>query len=215
MKLNLLSASILISAVTAATTLPLDSHAAEDENNNSVLQPVSAFADIEDQEARSTAMFKEMGKVIQHPRCMNCHPVDNHPRQGMEMKLHQPPVSRGPANLGMAGMECNTCHSNENIEVVGQTEDIKSIPGNPVWHLAPVEMAWVGKSLGEICKQIKDKKRNGGKTMDELIHHMAEDELVGWGWNPGKGREPVPGTQKAFGQLFKAWVDNGAHCPAS
>lgn len=39
----------------------------------------------------------------------------------------------------------------------------------------------VGKSLGEICEQIKDPKRNGGKSMDELVHHMAEDLLVGWG----------------------------------
>ena len=47
------------------------------------------------------------------------------------------------------------------------------------------------------------------------MHHMAEDSLVGWGWNPGVGREPAPGTQKEFGALFKAWVDTGAVCPAS
>ena len=46
-------------------------------------------------------------------------------------------------------------------------------------------MAWVGKSLGEICEQIKDPERNGGKSMEELVHHMAEDSLVGWGWHPG------------------------------
>jgi hypothetical protein len=76
-------------------------------------------------------------------------------------------------------------------------------------------MAWVGKSLGEICEQIKDPKRNGGKTMDELIHHMAEDSLVGWGWHPGAGRIPAPGTQAEFGALIKAWVDTGAACPAT
>ena len=71
---------------------------------------------------------------------------------------------------------------------------LKSIPGNPAWHLAPIEMAWEGKSLGHICEQIKDPERNGGKTMDEIVEHMAHDSLVGWGWNPGAGREPVPGT---------------------
>jgi hypothetical protein len=76
-------------------------------------------------------------------------------------------------------------------------------------------LAWVGKSLGEICVQIKDKERNGGMSMEELIHHMAEDDLVGWGWNPGAGRQPAPGTQKEFGAVIKAWVDNGAACPAS
>jgi hypothetical protein len=43
---------------------------------------------------------------------------------------------------------------------------------------------------------------------------MAEDSLVGWGWNPGTGREPAPGTQKEFGALAKAWVESGAACPS-
>jgi hypothetical protein len=76
-------------------------------------------------------------------------------------------------------------------------------------------MAWMGKSLGEICEQIKDPKRNGGKSMDEIVLHMAEDTLVGWGWSPGAGREPAPGTQKEFGELIKAWADAGATCPKS
>ncbi len=49
--------------------------------------------------------------------------------------------------------------------------------------------------------------------MAEIHHHMAEDALVGWGWDPGPGRESVPGTQKAFGELIKAWIDTGARCP--
>ena len=53
-------------------------------------------------------------------------------------------------------MMCNTCHGPANVEIVGQAETLKSIPGNPDWHLAPIEMAWEGKSLGEICEQIKD-----------------------------------------------------------
>ncbi|HEU4534897.1 MAG TPA: hypothetical protein VFS00_12295 [Polyangiaceae bacterium] len=42
---------------------------------------------------------------------------------------------------------------------------------------------------------------------------MAEDVLVGWGWAPGPGRQPVPGTQRAFGELIRAWIDAGAACP--
>jgi hypothetical protein len=74
-------------------------------------------------------------------------------------------------------------------------------------------MAWIGRSLGQICEQIKDPKRNGGKTLAEIHHHMAEDVLVSWGWDPGPGLPPVPGTQKAFGELIKAWIDTGARCP--
>jgi hypothetical protein len=49
--------------------------------------------------------------------------------------------------------------------------------------------------------------------MAELHHHMAEDHLVGWGWNPGAGRVPAPGTQAQFGELIQAWIDTGAKCP--
>lgn len=178
------------------------------------LRPVSAFDGIADEAERSVAIFEETGKVLQNPRCVNCHPVGNSPLQGMEMVTHQPPVVRGDANFGAPAMTCNTCHGPENARVVAQTEDVRSIPGNPNWHLAPVEMAWEGKSLAEICVQIKDPERNGGKTLAELVEHMAEDDLVGWGWAPGEGREPVPGTQEQFGALYQAWADTGAHCPA-
>ena len=50
-------------------------------------------------------------------------------------------------------------------------------------------------------------------TMDKFIKHNAEDPLVGWGWNPGAGRTPVPGTQKEFGELIARWVASGAQCP--
>ena len=183
--------------------------------NADELKTVDDFAEIKDDKSRSVALFEEVGKVLQYPRCLNCHPVGNQPLQGEEMVLHNPPVKRGPGNFGVAGMECNTCHQAMNVEVTGQSEDVKSIPGHPKWHLAPPEMAWVGKSLGEICRQLKDKERNGNKTMPEMIHHMAEDTLVGWGWEPGEGREPAPGTQAGFGELFKAWVDSGAHCPTA
>jgi hypothetical protein len=33
------------------------------------------------------------------------------------------------------------------------------------------------------------------------------------GWEPGPGRDPVPGTQEALGELIRAWIDSGAECP--
>lgn len=49
----------------------------------------------------------------------------------------------------------------------------------------------------------------------ELLHeHVANDDLVAWGWHPGLGRDPVPGTQQqALGELIRAWIDSGAECP--
>ena len=179
------------------------------------LRSAESFKSIADEQARSVALFEEAGKVIQHPRCVNCHPTTDRPLQGMNMHLHQPPVFRGDGGMGLMGMQCNTCHGADNIKVVGQSDTLQSIPGNPAWHLAPIEMAWVGKSLGDICQQLKDPQRNGGRDLSKIVEHMAHDSLVGWGWNPGDGREPAPGTQAEFGDLIKAWVDTGAACPAS
>ena len=177
------------------------------------LKDPASFDAIADKAARSVALFEEAGKVIQHPRCVNCHPDGETPLQGMTMRPHEPPVQRGEGNVGMPGMMCGTCHGAENVDVVGQSETLKSIPGHPQWHVAPIEMAWAGKSLGAICEQIKDPQRNGGKTLDALVEHMAEDSLVGWGWNPGAGREPVPGSQDVFGELIRRWAADGAACP--
>jgi hypothetical protein len=168
------------------------------------LAPVSSFDRIADKEKRAVALFQEAGKVIMHPRCLNCHPVDDRPRQGDVMRIHEPPVERGAGGIGAAGMRCFTCHGAANFE---------RVPGNPKWLLAPKEMAWIGRSLGQICEQIKDRKRNGDKSVEQIVEHMTHDELVGWGWRPGLGRTAVPGTQQEFGALIKAWADSGAYCP--
>ncbi|OYU86078.1 MAG: Isoquinoline 1-oxidoreductase subunit [Bradyrhizobiaceae bacterium PARB1] len=176
-------------------------------SNPKTLQPVSAFAKIKNKNERAVALFNEAGKVIQSPRCLNCHPAGDRPTQTDRMRPHIPLVVRGDGGMGAAGgLACTTCHHENNF-------DAANVPGNAKWSLAPVEMAWQGKTLGQICVQIKDKERNGGKDLAALVHHMAEDELVGWGWKPGGNRTPAPGTQKQFGELIKAWVDAGAACP--
>ncbi len=41
-------------------------------------------------------------------------------------------------------------------------------------------------------EQLKDTKRNGGKSPHDLLEHVKTD-LVKWGWNPGEGRStPAP-----------------------
>jgi len=164
------------------------------------------FAGIRDPAARSAALFVEAGKVLQHPRCLNCHPAGDRPSQGTGYP-HQPPVQRGADSLGVTTMRCTTCHQAANF-------DPGRVPGSPKWHLAPASMAWQKRSLAEICAQVKEPARNGGHSLAEIVEHMSRDPLVGWAWNPGAGREPAPGTQAAFGALIKAWVDSGAACPA-
>jgi hypothetical protein len=60
---------------------------------------------------------------------------------------------------------------------------------------------------------MKDRARNGGRDLTLLHEHIAKDDLVAWGWDPGRGRMPAPGTQARLGQLIQAWIDTGAHCP--
>ncbi|WP_209015240.1 Isoquinoline 1-oxidoreductase subunit [Roseibium limicola] len=175
------------------------------------LRGPEAFSDIPDNAERSEALFREMGKVIESPRCMNCHPKADSPTQ-REGRPHTPPVTRGVGGMGAEGLQCSTCHGEENVTF---TNGEGSIPGHPAWHLAPATMAWQGSSLKGICEQLRDPERNGDRSLDELVEHNSEDTLVGWAWTPGVGREPAPGTQELFGALTRAWVDSGAVCPGT
>jgi hypothetical protein len=175
--------------------------------NAVVLRPASAFAKIKDKNLRAVALFAEAGQVIQSPRCLNCHPATERPTQTDQLRPHQPPVVRGVRGMGpLGGDNCNSCHHDANF-------DVARVPGDPRWRLAPAEMAWQGRTLGQICDQLKDPARNGGKDMPALIKHVTDDTLVGWAWSPGADRTPAPGTQKEFGALIEAWSAAGAACP--
>ena len=189
----------LIIIVLAAATASLAG--AED------LRGPETFAPIANQTERSRALFVEAGRVLQHPRCLNCHPVGERPTQGNDGHRHSPQVVRGPDDHGAIGLRCTACHHDANYDPAG-------VPGHPQWHVAPKSMAWQTKSLGQICEQIKDPRRNGGKTLAAIQEHMARDSLVGWAWTPGGSREPAPGTQAQLGALIAAWIESGAACPA-
>ena len=170
------------------------------------LAKVDSFAAIGDTAARSAALFTEAAKVLNHPRCMNCHPAGDRPRQGDLRRLHQPPVDRGEDGFGLPALRCPICHQQANF-------DPGRVPGDPAWHLAPRDMGWEGKTVGQICAQIKDPARNGGRSLDDIVHHIGTDHLVGWAWAPGAGRQSAPGTQAQEGALLDEWVKTGAVCP--
>jgi hypothetical protein len=195
---------VLVSVAALAMSL-VTGYALSETTSHALASPES-FAAIGDTEVRSAAIFTELGKVLTNPRCVNCHPAGDRPHQGNEGRLHQPPVERGADGHGLPAMRCSICHQNANF-------DPGRVPGHPEWHLAPRDMAWEGKTLPEICAQIKDPARNGGRKVEDLIHHIGEDTLVGWAWAPGFGRNPAPGTQKEAGALVEAWVKSGAACP--
>jgi hypothetical protein len=198
-----------IAVMSCAVTLAADSARAQEVP----LKSVDRFSALTDERARSVALFAEAARVITSPRCMNCHPATRQPTQGDDLHPHIPPMYAGTSNQGTPGLACKSCHGATNVATPGSR--IASLPGNRRWSLAPASMAWQGKTPAEICVQIKDEKRNGGRTLTDIHRHLATDSLVGWAWNPGAGRVPAPGTQAAFGALIEAWISSGAHCPNS
>lgn len=157
-------------------------------------------------QAESLAAWQKISTVLQHPRCLNCHQV-NIPLQGDMQRIHVPLVVRGPDNHGVSAMRCANCHN-----AIGNNPT-SGTPGAPHWQLAPISMLWQGLSTGQLCRMLKNPQLNGNRTPEALIDHMDNDMLVLWGWNPGKGREPVPMPHKKFVDQMKVWVAGGTACP--
>jgi hypothetical protein len=160
--------------------------------------------------AGSQKAFLAAYKVLMSPRCMNCHPAGDIPLQGDDSRVHTQGVKRGVDGKGVYALKCTNCHQPENS--VG----IHMPPGNPNWHLPPANMKMVfeGKSPRELAAQLKDPKKNGNKTMAQLIDHVTNDKLVLGGWYPGEGRALPPLSHEAFAKNFKAWIDKGAYLPS-
>jgi mono/diheme cytochrome c family protein len=167
----------------------------------------AAVADKDDAGAR--AAFLEAYKVFMHARCLNCHPVGDVPLQGDDSRPHFMNVQRGSDGKGLYALKCANCHQDANLPGANMP------PGNPNWHLTPPEMPMVfeGKSPRELARQLKDPKQNGGKTLEQIIHHVTEDKLVLWGWEPGDGRTRPPLTHAQFAKKMQEWAAKGAAEP--
>src|SRR5215475_6046881 len=118
--------------------------------------------------------FSRIAQVLKNPRCLNCHPTNNTPRQGDDRHPHANLVRRGLEDHGAAAMPCSTCHQSRN-------NDASGVPGRPNWHLAPLSMGWEGLSDSELCQTLKDPRRNGGRDPAALTEHMKHDPLVDHG----------------------------------
>src|SRR2546428_6675992 len=95
-RLRMLRGTRLLPAIAAAvllTTVPA-THVETADAPRTLAAPES-FQGIGDRAARSAAAFTEAGKVLTHPRCVNCHPAGDRPLQHESGQLHQPPVVRG------------------------------------------------------------------------------------------------------------------------
>ena len=107
-------------------------------------------------------------------------------------------------NIGAEYIACSACHTRHNSQV------LHGPPGAPRWLLPPVSMQWFGKSISEICAQIKDPERNGDRPIAKIAEHIEHDELVRWGCGAGtwKGTGCVLGGR--VGRVCEA-VGRGRH----
>jgi hypothetical protein len=164
-------------------------------------------------EQEGLAAFGTVRRVLQHPRCQNCHIPGDAPLQFDAGIPHQQNVLRGRDGKGAAGLPCATCHASANSPAA---YGANMPPGAPNWHLPPDDrkMVFIGLSAGDLCRTVKDPKKNGDKDFAALDHHVAEDALVLWGWKPGAGRDPVSVPHAEFVASWRTWVAAGAPCPA-
>lgn len=154
--------------------------------------------------------FEPIHDVLSHPRCANCHVgIEGVPlwHQDGAFVPHGMNIRAGESRMGIETLPCGTCHGQSNSPVA------HGAPGAPGWALPPPEMAWAMRSPAEICAQLKDPERNGGRTLTEVAEHVGHDPLVLWGWAPGPGRAPAPGTPEALMAAIEAWDAEGAPCP--
>ncbi len=158
--------------------------------------------------ATSSQAFDKMMDVLTHPRCVNCHPSDDVPKQGTDQHAHRFGITR---SNGKGATNCQTCHQSTNNEYSG-------VPGAPEWALAPHSMRWEGLSRIEIAQSMMDPERNGNRSPEDIMHHLTEHELVLWAWEPGvdaegNPREKPPVPKEEYIAAVKKWIAGGAIIP--
>jgi mono/diheme cytochrome c family protein len=153
--------------------------------------------------------FVDVARVLQSPRCQNCHPSGEAPLQTDRGVPHAMNVTRASVR---AGLVCATCHQARNSEAMGIAA---GPPGAPKWGLPPddMPMVFVGRPVSALCEQLKNPATNGHKDLAALLAHVDHDPLVMWGWSPGGKRTLPPLSHDDFVAAFKTWIASKGACP--
>lgn len=152
--------------------------------------------------------------VASHPRCTNCHvgesgrPAWDGLGYGAE-RLHGMNIVSGESRIGAETIPCRTCH----IGAEGKNAVPHAAPQvDDAWRLPPVALAWRGKSSVEICAQLRNPETNDGFDLAELVDHVSTSAFVNYGFVPGAGRTPAPGSVSALAQDIGIWGAAGMPC---
>ncbi len=202
MNARALGAGLLAALTLGSLVSPAPADEPEKSPRVEAARPVS-IADV----AAGEAAYLVIHRVLLSPRCMNCHPSGDAPLHGDVAVPHSMNVSRKSVE---AGLVCTTCHRSKNGAVP------HSPPGvTPEWRMPTRDqpMVFQGKSPHDLCEQLKDPARNGGKSLSELAEHMGHDPLVLWAWAPGPGRSVPPIPHAELARAAETWTHAGAPCP--
>lgn len=197
----------LLAFLTIAAALPAATLAAEGENVT--INPPAA-ATLEE----GLAAFDRIYEVTSHPRCSNCHvgadniPMWSGPSYGTT-RPHGMNVNAGASRIGAETLQCATCHA---YSETGNDMPHAAPQVAMTWMLPPPEAAWFGKSTEEICTQLRDPERNGGRDMMDLAAHLDHDLILHWAWSPGGGREPAPYSLQEHVNDILMWGVAGMPC---
>lgn len=188
-------------------------------DDNSEIDLVVNLPDGEVNRETGLAAWDRIYAVASHPRCSNCHtdarniPMWSGPSYG-KMRPHGMNINAGDSRIGIESIPCSTCH----IQSTAPNTDPHASPhtGHP-WMLAPVEFLWFDQDSPTICEQMSDPERNGGRDGSGLVQHIIYDAeikaFITWGFNPGGGREPAPGTMQDHLDDMVTWTAAGMPCP--
>lgn len=202
---NVVSAEVLVlllaSLGAVATARAADAPAAAASPAATPASSVNTTAD------EDGSLFAPVYRVLESPRCRNCHPAGDAPLQFDTGTPHAMQVRRGLDSLGMG---CQTCHAPTPVPGAHLP------PGAPGWNLPPAAtpMIFETRTPAQLCEQLKDPSKTGGRDLAALLEHVSHDSLVLWAWNPGVGRTPPPLSHDDFVAAFRAWIDGGSPCPA-
>ena len=163
--------------------------------------------------------WKRIEAVVMHPRCVNCHVgPDNTPMWTLVgeagTRPHGMNINAGASRSGAQELPCGTCHTTSTTpNTAAHAPPHAGIP----WQLAPVDFVWFGKTGGEICRQMRDPKRNGSRDAAGLVAHLQHDAalngFIPWAWSPGGGRSTPPGTFEDHVRDITIWGSAGQPCP--
>lgn len=165
--------------------------------------------------AEGLAAWARIYEVTSHPRCSNCHvgadnrPMWSGPSYG-RTRPHGMNVNAGESRIGAETLLCSTCHAPSSVGANPLPHAAPQVDAD--WRLAPVEAEWFARSSVEICTQLRDLDRNGGRSAQDLAAHLDHDVILHWAWNPGGNREPAPYSLQAHVDDILIWGVAGFPC---